>query len=82
VLPADYAGMLIQDEKHAIDRASDGLLTKRERATKLKVSVRTLDDWMRRGRIAYLKVGFSARVVLRTLVFFTKSALPCLRFTL
>ncbi len=48
-------------ENEAIDRASDGLLTKRELATKLKVSVRTLDDWMRRGRIAYLKIGKSCR---------------------
>ncbi|MEO7168400.1 MAG: helix-turn-helix domain-containing protein [Chthoniobacterales bacterium] len=47
--------------EQSIDRASDGLLTKRELATKLKVSVRTLDDWMRRGRIAYLKIGKSCR---------------------
>lgn len=44
-----------------IDRASDELLTKRELAAKLKVSVRTLDDWMRRGRIVYLKIGKTVR---------------------
>lgn len=48
-------------DEHGIDSASDGLLTKRELATKLRVSVRTLDEWMRRGRIAYLKIGKSCR---------------------
>lgn len=48
-------------ENQAIDRASDNLLTKRELAAKLRVSIRTLDDWMRRGRIAYLKIGKSCR---------------------
>ena len=53
--------MLQSQPTYAIDRASDGLLTKRELAKKLKVSVRTLDDWMRRGRIAYLKIGKTVR---------------------
>ena len=53
--------MVTDSEQLTIERASDGLLTKRELATKLKVSVRTLDDWMRRGRIAYLKIGKSCR---------------------
>ena len=44
-----------------IDRASDGLLTKRELATRLRVSTRTLDDWQRRGRICHLKIGKSCR---------------------
>ena len=53
--------MIKSKSEHVIDRASDGLLTKRELATKLKVSVRTLDEWMHRGRIAYLKIGKSCR---------------------
>ena len=47
--------------KQAIDHASDGLLTKRGLAPKLHISTRTLDDWMRKGRIPFLKVGKSVR---------------------
>jgi excisionase family DNA binding protein len=43
------------------ERASDGLLTKRGLAPKLQISARTLDDWMRRGRVPFLKVGKSVR---------------------
>jgi excisionase family DNA binding protein len=53
--------MIKTENEHVSDSASDGLLTKRELATKLKVSVRTLDEWMRRGRISYLKIGKSCR---------------------
>lgn len=53
--------MLTAKNESTVDRASDGLLTKRELAIKLRVSVRTLDDWMRRGRIAYLKIGKTVR---------------------
>jgi excisionase family DNA binding protein len=42
---------------HAIERASDGLLTKRGLAPRLQISTRTLDDWMRKGRIPFLKIG-------------------------
>ena len=50
-----------QAQQHDADVASDGLLTKRELATKIRVSTRTLDEWQRRGRIAYLKIGKSCR---------------------
>jgi len=40
-----------------IDRASDGLLTKRELAARLRKSTRTTDDWMRKGKLPYLKIG-------------------------
>jgi excisionase family DNA binding protein len=43
------------------DRASERLLKKTELAERLGVSTRTIDDWQRRGRIAYLKIGRSAR---------------------
>jgi excisionase family DNA binding protein len=43
------------------DRASERLLRKAELAERLGVSTRTIDDWQRRGRIAYFKIGRSAR---------------------
>jgi len=43
------------------DRASVGLLRKRELAEKLAISKRTLDVWMQKGRIPFLKVGRSVR---------------------
>ena len=45
----------------ANDRASIGLLRKRELAEKLAISKRTLDVWMAKGRIPFLKVGRSVR---------------------
>jgi predicted site-specific integrase-resolvase len=49
------------DDTATADRASDGLLTKRELAERLHISTRTLDDWQRRGRICHLKIGKSCR---------------------
>ena len=43
------------------DGAGDGLLTKRGLAPKLQISTRTLDDWMRKGRIPFLKIGKAVR---------------------
>ena len=37
--------------------ASDALLTKRELAPKLKRSVRTVDVWMRQGKLPYIKLN-------------------------
>ena len=48
-------------ESAANDRASIGLLRKRELAEKLAISKRTLDVWMQKGRIPFLKVGRSVR---------------------
>ena len=47
--------------EQALDRVSERLLKKAELAQRLGVSTRTIDDWQRRGRIAYLKIGRSAR---------------------
>ena len=48
-----------ETNEQTFDRASDGLLTKRELANKLRRSVRTTDDWMRKGKLPYLKIGKS-----------------------
>ena len=53
--------MVNTNDAVTVDRASDGLLTKRELAARLRISTRTLDDWQRRGRIAFLKIGKSCR---------------------
>ena len=37
--------------------ANDALLTKRELAPKLKRSVRTVDVWMRQGKLPYIKLN-------------------------
>jgi excisionase family DNA binding protein len=52
---------LPNSSEQTIDGASDRLLRKRELADRLGVSPRTLDEWQRRGRIAYLKIGKSCR---------------------
>jgi excisionase family DNA binding protein len=44
-----------------LERAIDGLLTKRGLAPRLEISTRTLSDWMRRGWIPYIKIGKSVR---------------------
>ena len=49
------------NSEQTFDRASERLLKKTELAERLGVSTRTIDDWQRRGRIAYLKIGRSAR---------------------
>lgn len=41
--------------------SSDGLLSKGGLAPKLAISTRTLDDWMRLGRVPFLKVGKTVR---------------------
>jgi excisionase family DNA binding protein len=43
--------------EQADDRATDSLLVKREVAAKLKRSVRTIDVWMRQGKLPYIKLG-------------------------
>jgi excisionase family DNA binding protein len=49
------------DDVATNDRATVGLLRKRELAEKLAISKRTLDVWMQKGRIPFLKVGRSVR---------------------
>jgi excisionase family DNA binding protein len=46
-------------DKQPFDRASDGLLTKRELAERLRRSKRTCDVWMRQGKLPYIKIGKS-----------------------
>jgi hypothetical protein len=43
----------------AVERATDGLLTKKDLAIKVRKSPRTIDCWMRSGRLPYLKIGKS-----------------------
>ena len=43
--------------EQTIDRASDDLLVKRELAKKIRRSPRTVDLWMRQGKLPYLKIG-------------------------
>ena len=49
--------MLTKEVMGDIDRASDSLDTKRELAARLRRSTRTVDDWMRKGKLPYLKIG-------------------------
>jgi len=39
----------------------DSLITKRVLEPRLNCSVRTIDEWMRKGRLPYIKVGKSVR---------------------
>jgi hypothetical protein len=50
-----------EQQERQLERAIDGLLTKRGLAPKLEISPRTLDDWMRRGFVPYIKIGKSVR---------------------
>lgn len=43
--------------EQVVDGATDDLLIKREVAAKLRRSVRTIDAWMREGKLPYFKVG-------------------------
>lgn len=40
---------------------ADEILEKSEAADRLKISTRTLDEWMRRGRVPFLKIGKTVR---------------------
>jgi excisionase family DNA binding protein len=42
-------------------RAADPVLTKRELAARLRVTVRTIDGWMKERYLPYLKIGRSVR---------------------
>ena len=43
------------------DIAGEGLFTKFDIATRLKVAPRTVDSWMKKGKIPFLKIGKSCR---------------------
>jgi excisionase family DNA binding protein len=44
-----------------VDGASDGLLNKRGLAVKLGISKRTVDAWMKKKRLPFIKVGKTVR---------------------
>ena len=54
-------GMSKEHQERQLERAIDGLLTKRGLAPRLEISTRTLDDWMKRGWVPYIKIGKSVR---------------------
>lgn len=41
--------------------AADPVLTKKELAERLRIGTRTVDTWMRRGVVPYMKIGKSVR---------------------
>ena len=43
--------------QQSVERATDDLLVKHEVAAKLKRSVRTVDVWMRQGKLPYIKLN-------------------------
>lgn len=43
------------------DDAKTNLLDKRHTAKMLSISERTLDNWVKEGRIAYVKLGYVVR---------------------
>lgn len=49
------------------------MLTKKEAARQLKVSVRCLENWMRDKRIAYVKCGAAVRFTTEALLDFQRS---------
>jgi excisionase family DNA binding protein len=49
------------DNERVIDRVTDGLLDKREVAARLRISPRTLDVWMRRKHLPFLKIDRTVR---------------------
>jgi excisionase family DNA binding protein len=48
-------------ESATVDGASDGLLNKRSLAVKLGVSKRTVDAWMKKKRLPFIKLGKTVR---------------------
>lgn len=45
----------------AATASADEILEKPETAQRLKISTRTLDQWMRAGRVPFLKIGKTVR---------------------
>ena len=45
----------------SITASADEILEKFEAANRLKISTRTLDQWMREGRVPFLKIGKTVR---------------------
>lgn len=49
------------NDSATVDGASDGLLNKRGIAVKCGISKRTVDQWMKKGRLPFIKIGKSVR---------------------
>jgi predicted site-specific integrase-resolvase len=60
--------MTNQQEAATVQRAIDGLLTKRGLAPKLQISPRTLSYWMKRGWVPYIKIGKTVRFKLEDVI--------------
>lgn len=56
--------MIMPNPAILVHGASERLLTKRELAQRLQIAPRTLDAWMKRGHVPYLKIKKSVRFVL------------------
>lgn len=57
-----------EHQERQLERAIDALLTKRGLAPRLEISTRTLDDWMRRGWVPYIKIGKTVRFRLEDVI--------------
>jgi excisionase family DNA binding protein len=53
--------MVTTQHENTADRLGDGLLTKRELARRLRLSLRTIDAWMRTKHLPYIKAGKTVR---------------------
>jgi predicted site-specific integrase-resolvase len=61
-------GMSKEHQEKQLQRAIDGLLTKRGLAPKLQISPRTLSYWMKRGWVPYIKIGKTVRFRLEDVI--------------
>ncbi len=57
-----------EHQEQQLERAIDGLLTKRGLAPRLEISPRTLDAWMKRGFVPYIKIGKTVRFRLEDVI--------------
>ena len=54
-----------KDGNPAAERPEDYLLTKTDLAERLRVKPRTVDNWMKLGRLPYIKIGGGQRGTVR-----------------
>lgn len=52
---------MTRNNNATVDGACDGLLDKPELAAKLRISKRTVDAWMRKRRLPFIKIGKTVR---------------------
>jgi excisionase family DNA binding protein len=57
-----------EHQERQLERAIDGLLTKRGLAPRLEISTRTLNYWMKRGWVPYIKLGRTVRFRLEDVI--------------